>query len=116
LQRSRVTPDGDSFRLAAQHHEQRGADARPAVVPGHFDVHPQPLRVQAGLVDHAGGNRDGRAVDDVLGHDAAPPRRVAGGREGAAELPRLVGFRAAPDLQQREVVALAPFTVLDRHG
>ena len=102
--------------LVPQHGQQRGPDAGAAVVPGDLDVRPEPFRVQRGLVDHAGRHRDGDAVHDVLGHDAAAPRGVARGRQRAAELSGLDGLRAAPDFQQREVVALAPFPVFDGHG
>ena len=70
---------GDARRrllgFAAQHGQERGADAGAAVVPRHFDVGPEPFGVQRGLVDHARGHRDADAVDDVLGHDGAAPRR-----------------------------------------
>ncbi|MCY1213618.1 hypothetical protein D9M72_254070 [compost metagenome] len=67
-------------------------------------------------MDHGRRDRDGHAVHDVLGHDAAAPRRVARRRQGAAELPCLLGLRAAPEFKQCKVIAVAPFTVFDGHA
>jgi hypothetical protein len=67
-------------------------------------------------VDHTGSDRNPDAVNDVLGHDAAPPGCVAGWREGPPELSGLDGFGIPPDLEEREVIALTPFAVFNGHG
>jgi hypothetical protein len=85
------------------------------MILGNLDVGPQAFRVQRSLVDHAGGDRNAYAVHHVLGHDAAAPRLIAGGRQGCTELLSGKGLRATPDLQEGEVVAFLPFAVLQSH-
>ena len=101
--------------LVPQHGQQRGPEAGAAVVPGDLDIRPEPFRMQRGLVDDGSRHGNGDTVHDVLGHDAAAPRGISRGRQRAAELSGLDRLRAAPDFQQREVVALPPFPVCNGH-